>query len=172
MADMSADVLKNNLTNPAKSFLWEVLFTNPIGGGDADALDTRCRSTSIPGRSTATIHIPYKGTPGIQVPGKLKMSHNWSVTFLENTEDRKTFDALHNWHQAIVHDRIGVGGPDPVIKSDIYLRCLDQAGSVWLSIKLIGCFPADLGEVSLSYEDNSTIVFPCTISYDRWERVD
>jgi hypothetical protein len=172
MPDMSQDVLKNSLTNPAKSFLWEVMFTNPVGGGDADALDTRCQSTSIPGRGTGTILIPYKGTPGIQVPGKLTMSHSWAVTFLENTEDRKTFDALHAWNQAIVHDRLGVGGPDPLIKADIYLRCLDQEGTVWLTIKLIGCFPADVGEVSLSYEDNSTITFPCTFSFDRWEKVE
>jgi len=171
MADMSADVLKNSLTNPAKSYLWEVLFTNPIGGGDADALDTRCRSASIPGRSVGTIGIAYKGTAGIQVPGKLQVSHSWSVTFLENTEDRKTFDALYDWHEAIVGMRTGIGGPDPAVKSDIYLRGLDQAGDVWLTLKLTGCFPAELGDVSLSYEDNSTILFPCTMSYDFWERV-
>jgi len=172
MADMSADVLKNNLTNPAKSFLWEVLFTNPIGGGDADALDTRCRSTSIPGRGSSPINIPYMGTPGIVVPGKATLSHSWVVTFLENTEDRKTFDALYNWNEAIVGMRTGVGGPDPTIKSDIYLRCLDQAGDAWLSIKLFGCFPSEVGEVSMSYEDNSTLIFSVTFSYDRWERMD
>ncbi len=172
MPDMSADVLKNNLTNPAKSYLWYVMFTNPIGGGDADALDTRCRSASIPGRSVGTIDIPYKGTAGIRVPGKLQMSHSWSVSFLENTEDQKTYNALYAWHEAIVGARTGIGGPDLAVKSDIYLRCIDQAGNVWLTIKLIGAFPSELGDVSLSYEDNSTIQFPVTWSYDRWEKVD
>lgn len=171
MADMSADVLKS-LTNPAKSFLWDVMFTNPVGGGDADALDSRCRSASIPGRSTSTIHIPYKGTAGIVIPGKIQVSHTWSVTFLENTEDRKTFDAWYGWHQTIINIKTGVGVPDPMVKSDVYLRCLDQAGAVWLTIKMFGCFPSDIGDVSLSYDDNSTLVFPVTLSYDRWEKVE
>jgi len=172
MADMSQDVLKNNLTNPAKGFLWEVMFVNPIGGGDADALDARCQSSSIPGRSVGEITIPYKGTPGVRFPGKLQMSHNWSVTFVESTEDRKTFNALHAWHQAIVNDRTGLGGPDPAIQSDVYLKCLDQEGTTWLTIKLVGCYVSEIGEVSLSYETNTNIVFPVTLSYDRWEKVE
>jgi hypothetical protein len=172
MADMGQDVLKTGLSNPAKSWLWDVVFTNPIGGGDADVLDTRCQSASIPGRSFGEILIPYKGTPGIRYPGKLQMTHNWSVTFVESTEDQKTYSALYNWHQAIQDAKTGVGGLDPTIKSDIYFRGQDQASNVWLTIKLIGCYISDMGEVSVSYDDTSAIRFPATFSYDRWEKVE
>lgn len=168
---LSSDVLKNNLTNPARSWLWDVVFTNPIGGGDAASLETRCRTVSIPGRSFGRITLPFKGTPGIVFPGKLNMDHTWSMTFIESSADRKTFDAIYNWKQAIINDKTGVGAPDITIKSDIYLKCLDQTGAVWLTIKVIGCYPEVLGEVSLSQESQEEIKFSVRWAYDRWEKV-
>ncbi len=168
MASMGTDVLKNNLNNPAKKWLWEVMFTSPVGGGDADILDTRCRTAGIPGRSVGEILLPYKGTPGLVYPGKLQMSHSWRTTFIEST-DKKTFDALYGWHQAIVNAKTGVGGLDLAIKSDIFFKCLDQPGDTWLTIHLIGCYPADIGEVSMSYGDSSEVEFPVTWAFDRWE---
>lgn len=169
-ANMGADTLKNNLSNPAKLWLWEAMFVNPIGGGDADVLDTRCRSAGLPGRSVGEIILPYKGTPGLIYPGKLQMSHSWRTVFVEST-DKQTFDALYGWHQAIVNARTGVGGLDTTIKSDIYFKTLTQAGDTWLTIQLIGCYPADIAEVSMSYDDTGELVFPVTWAYDRWEEV-
>ena len=168
MASMGADVFKNNLNNPAKLWLWEVMFTSPVGGGEADILDTRCRSAGLPGRSVEQIHLPYKGTAGLVYPGKLTMSHSWNTSFIEST-DKKTFDALYGWHQAIIDARTGVGGLDPSIKSNIYFKCLDQPGDTWLTIKLFGCYPADIAAVSMSYADSGELVFPVVWAYDYWE---
>jgi hypothetical protein len=170
MADMSADVLKNNLTNPAKTYLWEMLFTNPIGGGDSDVMDLRCQTTVIPGRGHGQITVPFKGTPGIVFPGKLTMSHTWTMTFIEGT-DRKVFDALHGWQEAITGARTGVGGPDVAIKADVYLRCLSMQGEVWMTIKAIGMFVQNVDDVPLNYEDDTSIYFNATFSFDRWELV-
>jgi hypothetical protein len=168
---MSADVLSNNLTNPAKSFLWEVMFTNPIGGGDAKALETRCQTASIPGRSFGSIIIPFKGTAGIKFPGKLNMDHTWSTTFVESTADQKTFNAIYAWKQAVLDAKTGIGGPDIAIKSNIYLKCLDQAGNTWLTIKMTGCYPENMSDTPLSYAANEEIRFSVTWAYDRWEKV-
>ena len=170
MADMSADILRNNLTNPAKTYLWEMLFTNPVGGGDSDVMDLRCQTTSIPGRSHGEILIPFKGTTGIKFPGKLTMSHTLTMTFIEGT-DRKVFDALHGWSEAITSAKTGMGGPDVTIKSDIYLRCLDMQGNVWMTIKLIGAYIQVVDDVPLNYEDDTSIYYNATFSYDRWELV-
>jgi len=171
MADMSADVLSNNLTNPAKTWLWDVLIPNPIGGGDNEALETRCQSTSIPGRSVGKIVIPYKGTAGIVFPGKLEMDHTWSMTYLESASDTKTFDALYAWAQAIVNARTGLGGLDIAIKSSIYLKCLDQQGSTWLTIKVTGCYPEEISETPLAYGTQENVKFTVRWAFDRWEKV-
>jgi len=171
MAHMSADNLKSNLTNPAKAYLWEVLFANPIGGGDAESLELRCQTTVIPGRSVGDILIPFKGTGGIRFPGKLTFSHDWPTTFVESSEDAKTFKALHAWNQAIIDARTGIGGPDVTIKADIYLYLLDTEGNVWLKIKLVGCYPKTVDDVPVAYDAEGNIAFAATFSYDYWLEV-
>ena len=65
MAKMGSDNLKQNLTNLAKAFLWDAMFVNPIGGGDSEALNVRCQSTSQPGRSfLASFNEPSVGVAG------------------------------------------------------------------------------------------------------------
>lgn len=168
MAKMSADNLKNNLSNPAKAYLWEVLFANPIGGGDAEVLELRCQTTIIPGRSVGEILVPFKATAGVKYPGKLTMTHVWTATFIEGT-DGKVFDALHAWNQAIVDARTGMGGPDPLIKSDIYLHLIDPQGVVYKRIKLVGCYIQSVDDTPVAYETEGNIMYSTSFSYDYWE---
>jgi hypothetical protein len=168
MGNMGQDALSNNLSNPAKVYLWEVVFTNPIGGGDADTLMLRCQNTVIPGKSIGEILVPFKQTPGVKFPGKLTMSHTWTCTFIEGT-DRAVFNALHAWMQLIVHDRLNTGQPDVAIKANVHLRLLDTTGTVWRKIKFVGAYIQDIAEVPIAYEDEGSIMYPATFSFDRWE---
>ena len=170
MANMSADNLKQNLSNPAKTYLWEVVFSNPIGGGDAEALELRCQSTSVPGRGVGEILVPYKNTPGIKYPGKPTVPHTWACVFIEGT-DGKIFEALNAWNQAINDIRTGIGGADPLIKADIYLRLLDPPGTVFQKIKLVGCYIQDIPDTPVAYEDEANIMYSVTFSYDYWEKI-
>jgi len=167
MSNMSADNLKNNISNPAKTFLWDVVIPNPIGGGDAESLEVRCQSTVIPGRSVGEILVPYKGTAGIKFPGKLTMSHSWVAVFIEGI-DKKVFDTIYAWKQTVVNARTGVGGPDADIKSDIYLRLLDQQGNVFMKLKLVGCYPQAVDDVPIAYDDEANVMYNVTWSYDYW----
>ena len=168
MPSMSADNLKKDISNPAKTYLWEVLFADVIGGGNRDHLEIRAQSTSIPGRSFGDILVPFKGTAGIKFPGKVIMTHSWPAVFLEGN-DREVWDALYAWMQAIQNVRTGLGGPDSLIKADVYLRLLDQSGAVTSKIKLVGAYPQAVDEVPLSYDDESNIMYNATFSYDYWE---
>ncbi len=168
MSLMSADNLRNNLSNPARTYLWEVMFTNPIGGGDTEILELRCQSAVIPGRAVGEILIPFKNTPGIKYPGKPTLSHTWTAMFVEGT-DGKVFDALQAWSEAINSLKTGVGGLDPTIKTDIYLRLIDPPGNVYKCIKLVGCYLQNVDEVPVAYEDESIIMYSGTFSYDYWE---
>ena len=170
MSKMSADSLAANLTNVARKYLWEVLFSSPIGGGDAEALMLRAQSTAIPGSSFGAILVPFKQSPGVKFPGKLNMPHTWTSTFIEGT-DHKIFDAVYAWKQAVVHDRLGIGGPDVAIKSDIYLNLLDQLGATTNRFKLIGSYPELMDDTPLSYDEEAALIYTVTFSYDHWERI-
>ncbi len=170
MAKMSSDSLKNNLTNVARVYLWEVLFTNPVGGGDGDVLELRCQTTTAPGRSVGAIHIPFKATAGIQFPGKVTYSHAWTCSFVEGT-DGEVFAALHAWLQEISDSTTGIGGLDTEVKTNIFLNLLDQEGDIYRTIKIVGAFVQSIDDVPLPYGDDGEIKYNATFSFDRWEAV-
>jgi len=164
---MSVDNLKNDLTNPARAYLWDIVIPNIPGGGDAESLEIRAFSTSIPGRGLGGIKLAYKGGPGMKVPGKITMSQSWPVVIREGT-DKKVFEALNSWQETISGVKTGIGTLDPLLKANLYLKCLDPPGSTWLKIQMVGCYPEDVAEVPLSQDTEDVIMFSCTFSYDYW----
>jgi hypothetical protein len=55
--------------------------------------------------------------------------------------------------------------------TDSYIMIMDNFGKSILKLKLINCFPMDLGTVTLSYREGETYIeCNATISYDRMER--
>jgi len=168
MGNMSIDNLRNNLNNPARLYLWSVVFSNPIGGGDDEALELRCQATSIPGRSVGEILVPFKASAGMKFPGKLTMSHVWPTTFIEGT-DKKVFTAIHAWNQTIVNASTGLGGLDTMIKANIYLRLQDVEDRVYQKIKLVGCYPQAIDDTPIAYENEGVIMYSVSWSYDFWD---
>ena len=170
MGGLTADNLKYELSNPQRIYNWDCTFANPVGSSNGAVLDSRCQSTEIPARGFDSIKINYKGTPGFKVPGKRTTPQTWSCTFIEST-DKKVFDAIHGWQQAIAHDRLGIGMPDTLIKADLYLKLHDAAGATTLKIKIRGCYPQDRPPVALPYAENALVYYTVTFSYDDWEEV-
>ena len=168
MANMGIDSLKTNLTNPARTFLWEVLVPVPIGDGESLTYTLRAQSSEIPSRGNTPINIPFKQTAGVVVAGKLEYDHTWSVTFIEG-EDRKVFDAIQSWQQKIVDNVSGVGLGDPLYKADIYLTSITTAGSIFMKIKLKGAWVQKVDKVALSYDaGDGTVKYPVTFGFDSW----
>jgi len=164
---MSADSLKNNITNPARVYLWEVIIPTPPKG-DTQTYLLRAQSTSQPGRSFGKIHVPFKQSGGVEFPGKLTYSHEWSVTFIEG-EDRALLVAMNAWMNRVIHERYMIGYPN--FKTDLYLHLINTDGSVAKKIKMIGCFPMELQEVEMDYNSETEMKFTSKFSYDRWELV-
>lgn len=165
---MSADNLKQDLSNAARVYWWDVVFTGLPGGGNRSHLEVRAQSTAIPGRSFGEILVPFKGSPGIKFPGKLTMTHIWPAVFVEGL-DQAVFDAIYGWKQLIQNARSGIGSLDSVIKTDIYLRLQNTSDSVIKKFKLVGAYPQAMDEVPLSYDDEGVLMYNITFSYDFWE---
>ncbi len=166
---MSIDKLKKNLTSPARKYMWDVIFTDPLGGGNTEVLMVRARSTSVPTRSFGKIHIPYKQTGGVEFHGKLNYTHSWTVTFVEG-EDAAVFKEFYNAAQKIVHDKLGTGLPESIIKKDVILSLRNTADKEYLRIKLWGTWIENNGEISLDYSSDGEATFTATLSYDYWTK--
>ena len=168
--EFNVNVLKNNLTNAQRIFLWEILIPSPIGGGDSNTFAVRAQSAEIPGASFATINIPFKQTAGIVVAGKLQYDHKWTATFVEG-EDHKVYDALYDWMNSIVNNVTGIGVGDPLYKTDMYLILQTMTGDTSMKIKLKGAYVESLEKVALDYSSTDGIVkYSVTFAFDTFEK--
>ena len=166
--NMGIDSLKGNLTNPARTYLWQVIIPVPIKGGST-TYQLRAQSSQIPGRSNEEITIPYLQTAGIVVAGKLSYPHKWQCTFIEG-EEKLIFDAIHDWQQAIVDDVFGVGVGDPSYKTDVYITLLTTQGDTFMALKIKGAWIQNNADVGLTYASgDGTVKYAVTFTYDSWE---
>jgi len=170
MPEMGVNSLKANLQDLARSNLFEVIIPSPPGGGDYNALLLRCMSSSVPGRSVGEIKVPFKQTSGLKFHGKLTFSQIWKCTFIEG-EDRKIFDAIHAWNQKVVDTAQGTSTPDSSLKTDVYLTLITVAGQVYQKIRLVGCYPQEVGDVTLEQGSEEPVRYDVTLSYDYWDYV-
>ena len=170
MPEMSINALKANLSNPQRSYLWEILIPAPIGDGEVQTYTLRAQSTVIPGRKQGQIKIPFKQTPGVAIPGKLEFDQSWACTFIEG-EDQAVWTAINSWMQKIVNVTTGRGEGDNNVKTDVFLTLLDVPGDITLKLKLKGCYVMELGTVELTYAEGEGLVkFPVTFSFDYVEQ--
>lgn len=169
--NLSADNLRENLTNPARNYIWDLIIASPVGGGDAETLEIRCQSTVVPGRSFGGILVPFKNTPGVKYPGKPTVPHTWQCTFIESV-DGQFHNIINTWMDFIGNMRTGQGAAaDTSIKRNIALRLISPDNQIITRIKLVGCYPEDLADAPLSYDDEDRLLYTLTWSYDRWQEV-
>lgn len=168
MADFSVDSLKANLTNPQRTYLFDVLIPVPVGGGDSTTLQIRAESSEVPSVGNTPIEIAYKATAGIQVAGKKVYSHTWTCTFREG-EDHKIYDALYAWTQNITNDVLGIGVGEPFYKTDAYISLLKVDGSTSMRLKLKGCWIAEIGTLALTYTDSKIATYSVKFQFDSFE---
>lgn len=163
MSLMGQDALKANLTNPQRSFLFDVLIPIPIGNGDFDTLQVRARSTQIPARTNEVIKIPYKQTAGIVVAGKDHLDQEWNCEFMEG-EDQLIWQAITSWQQIIVDSLAGVSNGD--YQTDVYLNMSGTDGQTTMNLKLKNAWVSKLGAVALNYTNNTIVTYPVTFTFD------
>ena len=166
--NISADNLLNNLSNLARTFMWQIVIPSPAGNGDSTLWQVRAQSASIPGRSVGNIHVPYLGSAGLEFPGKLTYSHVFDCSFIEG-EDGKIHDAIYSWLQEMIDDYDNTGVGDDQIRRDVYLNLLNVKGVPYRSIRLVGAYIFSLGEVAINYEQEGGIIYPVQFRYNRWE---
>ncbi len=165
VATMSVDSLRNNITDPARGYLWELIIPNPLAG-DTETFLIRARTASMPQRTFGNIHIPFKQTAGVEFPGKITYPHVWAITFIEGS-DRQVLHDLYSWMNQIIDDKTGIGVL--VTKVDMYCHLIDTTGATNGKYKMVGCWPEAINEVGLDWDSEAEINIPTSWRYDRWE---
>lgn len=166
---LTVEALKDSITSPQRLYLWEFDIPSPAAGS-ADVWYLRALSATIPGESFEAIEINYKGTEGFVVPGRKRVTHEFTVAVLES-EDAETFNNIHDWFELIRNSRTGVGAPDPTVKSDIMvsLKKLDKTDAKKIKIK--GAWVKSMDEQPLGSDASEVQIYNVTFAFDTWEKV-
>lgn len=142
----------------ARPNLYKVTLNFPIiaaGSGSASKRSMLCKAATLPQSSIGIVNVPYMGR-NIKVAGD-KEFPDWTVTMLNDTDfdTRKSFET---WLNRMNNHALNVGVATPLAyMSAIKVEQLDRLGRSIYTYNLIGCFPTEVGEISLGYDQNDAI---------------
>lgn len=160
-----------NLSDPLRTFNFDIKIPTIPGTGSAEELTLRCMSSQLPGWEYDAITITAGGPHPIKLPGKIKYTHSWNVTVLEG-RDRAIHRALRSWG-AMQFDPIdGTALTSQEYKVSGLVTLYDNAGDKVSTNRLEGLWVMKVDDVELSYEKSEAINFKVTFSYDNWVELD
>lgn len=153
----------------ARPNLYMVRFNFPAGveEGDNSKKSYLCKAASLPESTIGTVNVPFMGR-SIKVAGDKEFA-DWTVTMLADTDmdGRKSFEKwvnLMNNHQ----DNTGRSNPSDYYQN-LSVDLLDRNGEVIYTTDLKSCFPTNVGEVSLGYDNNDAIAeYTVTFAVNYW----
>ena len=137
-------------------------FTVPIAGAFPDNIgytpnitteQLKIVSASLPQASVGTITVPYRGR-NLNFAGDREYQP-WSITVYDDNNSDNLWKAFHSWKEAldghVTHEVVGGDFAYERLKTNWIIRHLDLNGNNVLShIKLVGCWPEEVGRISLS----------------------
>jgi hypothetical protein len=150
---------------------YEVIITSP-GAGDARKVSMRCEALDLPGRSLNTsldsnmYGIAPEIVDGITFGGTLAMTFQAS----SDLEERVFFESWQEmawdkgtWNVKYYKDYI----------KEIEIYVLDVKNTRRYGIKLMECFPKEIGPTSLDWGPAGDIIkIPVTMQYKYWDTLD
>jgi len=150
---------------------YDVIITSPAGG-DARKVSMRCESLDLPGRAlnTSTDSNMYGIAPeivdGITFGGTLAMTFQSS----SDLEERVFFESWQEmaWDKGTWNVKYY---KDYIKEVEIYV--LDVTNTRRYGIKLMECYPKEIGPTSLDSGPAGDIIkIPITMAYKYWETLD
>lgn len=171
------EITSNLKYGGARPTLFQVLLNSKFSTDLSTVSRFMIQSASLPGSTITPIPVSYWGRK-IKVAGDREFD-DWTVTVM-NDEDFKVRHSLETWHNkinSIVGNLNTSGSSAPeAYKADATVEQYGKAGSLKGNgsvgsplrvYNFVGLFPAQIGPIELSWEDNNRIeTFQVVFSYD------
>ena len=136
---------------------------------DSKDLTLNLFNTIIPSMSFDSTPISWQGWDTKRADGNLIFT-DFTFDFMVD-ESFKNWSILFDWMSKINNNKDRISGHPYGYTTDGFIMINDNFGKSVLKLKLINCFPMDLGAVTLSYREGETYLeCNATISYDRLEK--
>jgi hypothetical protein len=154
----------SGLGSVVKSYLFEILLTDPPGGDGSD-FALKVNSTVLPsGITYEPIEIPEGGTV-LKEAGRAIPPRTWTVECRE-FEDAGVLDLLQAWRNVIYNPETGLRGSPSDYKTDAYLKLKKSDGTTYKTAKIFGIWPETVDDATLDKATSDMLRIPVTFSYD------
>lgn len=154
----------------ARPNLYKVTLNFPAivpNAGNALKRSFLCKGAAMPAANMGEAIVPFMGRQ-IKVAGDPTYD-DWTITLLNDT-DFDTRRAFETWNSAMNSHVANVGVANPILYyADMKVDQLNRLGDVIYTYNIHQCFPKNIGEVALGYDQNDTIEeFTVTFSVGYW----
>lgn len=164
-----------------RNFMWQLFIPGVITVAPSALLDfedliVRCRSVSIPQRSTEAIQSNFMGTRQF-FPGKADPGGGTVTVGFEDTEDMLIKRVMYEWQQNIFNtnpnSNLTAGKSKKRFKrqlvKDLYLVMYTYDGTILPKIiRFKNAWVQAVGESQLSYDAGESVKYDVTFQYDYW----
>jgi hypothetical protein len=156
---------------PQRSYMFEVAIIDTVSGDAFNNLRYYVKEVTIPSRARDSIVVEYMGNKLIW-SGKDSSSHEIAITFWDD-ENLIMTHFLNRWNYLSGEPQHSNG-----LGKESYVRDIKLIMKPMIDIGTTGtflfknCFPTQIGEISLSYDDSSVMEIPTTFSYDYREVIE
>lgn len=151
--------------------------------GGSNSVDDRftylVRATSLPGSDLSLISVPYKGR-SYKIPGN-RTYIPWQMVVMDDKKisGGSLWKKFHDWSALInahkanqTGDPASGGGNFTTYMKDYTITQLDINGKCERQVKLISCWPSEVGPIDFSMADNENYVtFSVVLEYQYFVRV-
>jgi len=137
-------------------------------GGDVELTSFLCKAAQLPASTMNVIEVPFRGRQ-LKIAGD-RTFEPWEITILNDT-DFTIRNAIERWMNGMNSHSENVGLTNPVdYQADLIVEQLDKDGSVLKTYTFRGCFPTNMAQIDLSYEQVDTVEeFAVTFQIQYWE---
>lgn len=161
------------MTDPAKGFMFELIFENLLGdkGITGEQFELRAQSYTFPGgESMGTTSMSIAGYTRNDA-GLKSRGGTWTTSIIE-TQDYDVIRRFESWLN-IMHDfNSGVTGFSSEYKIDIQVNALNAKKEVKVKRKLKRAWPQKTSDYTYGPKDDKALNQTVTWQYDWWDTVD
>ena len=169
MANLSIDLFKSKLfKGGARANLFRAVVNYPsFANGDNELTSFMCRGAQVPTDKVENIAVPFLGRE-VMFAGD-RTFDPMTIT-IYNDVDYPIRNSFELWMQEFNEHESNTGVSNPrIYQTDMAVEQLDKSGDVSKEYQLKNCYPTELGNIELGYDQNNEIeTFQVTIHYDYW----
>lgn len=159
------------MTDPAKGFMFELIFENLLGsrGITGEQIELRAQSYTFPGESMSTTSMAIAGYDRHDA-GLKSRGGDWTTSIIE-TQNYDAINRFEDW-LTIMHDfNSGITGFTSEYKIDIQINALNAKKSAVVKRKLRRAWPKTIGNYTFGPKDDKALNLSVTWRFDWWETV-